>query len=171
MGKHIGNILRIFIVIAAAITIFACEHIDSNRIPPSNVSLVFNTIGDWERYGVTGAGQTQRFIRSQQVPAGYTYKIDEYTGYGGILLVADPNGENIAYDLACPVEAKPTILIEIDHENNLAGIARCPVCGSRYNLYGQGAPLSGKALEYKYGLQRYQVFVGYQSIPYARVVR
>lgn len=171
MKLSFDTLARYVVTAIIALASTACDHIDSNRIPPSNVAITFTTIGEWERYGVSGAGQYRRFIKGMNEPAGYTYSADEYTGFGGVLLVADPNGEFLAYDLACPVEAKATIRVYVDTESSIAGVARCPECGSTYNLYGQGGPMSGKALDYKYGLQRYQVFVGSPTIPYARILR
>lgn len=149
----------------------ACEKVDSHRLPPANVNLTFNTVGDWNIYGVSGAGQPKEFIKSKRIPADYPYKISEYTGFGGILLVADPYGEYHAYDLACPVEKKPDITVAFDTENPTAGIVRCAECGSTYDLYSQGTPVSGEALKLKYGLERYQVFVGSPTPPYAVVRR
>ena len=152
-------------------TLSGCHSVDDDRIPPVSVNVQFTTIGDWQLYGVAGADQYRRFIKSQRQPAGYPYKVSEYTGFGGLLLCCDPMGDFLCYDLSCPVEVKQDIRIEIDSESTMAGVARCPKCGSTYNLYGYGAPLSGPALESNYGLQRYRVFVGSQTQPYAAITR
>ncbi len=151
----------------------SCESVDDDRIPPYPVSLTFSTIGDWEIYGVSGAGQYKSFILtdSERYPVDYPYKGLDRTGFGGVLLLCDPNGECIAYDLACPVEVKSNIRICVDTENPLAGIARCEKCGSTYNLYRSGAPVSGEALSKNYGLQRYNVRVGGSATSYAAITR
>ena len=167
-----GSILRT-IITAFLVALFAtgCERIDNHRIPPANVNILFNTIGDWHLHGVSGAGQSREFIKSLGLPADYPYKVSEYTGYGGVLLLCDPNGEILAYDLACPVECKPEIRVAIDNTSEYAGIVRCPKCGSTYDLYNRGAAASGEAARLHYGLESYMVFVGNQQPPYAYIRR
>ena len=59
-------IKRIFqlIVIVGAAVLSGCDHVDNKRIPPAAVHIAFNTVGDWHRYGVAGAGQSEYFILS-----------------------------------------------------------------------------------------------------------
>lgn len=153
------------------LSVAGCEKIDNHRIPPANVNILFNTIGDWQLYGVSGAGQTRDFIRQNGLPAGFSYSVSEYTGFGGVMLVCDPNGEFITFDLACPVERNPEIRVAVDRQSTTAGIVRCPECGSTYDIYAKGSPMSGDALKMKYGLEPYQVFVGNQMPPYAYIRR
>ncbi|MBD5297683.1 MAG: hypothetical protein HDS21_06360 [Bacteroides sp.] len=168
MLRHIKTSL---LLLAAAAAFAACDKIDNHRIPPVNVNIIFNTIGDWHLYGVSGAGQSRQFIRALGLPAGYPYKVSEYTGFGGVLLVCDPNGEYLAYDLACPVEAKADIRVQHDPSAQYAGIVKCPECGSTYDLYNHGAPASGEAYKLHYGLESYIVFSGNQTPPYAYIRR
>lgn len=148
------------------LSLSGCSSVDSDRIPPVNVNVVFSTIGDWERYGVTGAGNYQTFIAQQHKPAGFPYKGLEGTGYGGILLIVDPMGQHCVYDLACP-ECVPSIeRIFHDTDSETAGIFRCPKCGSTYDAFAQGTARSGPALKNKYGLQRYRISIT-GGLPYA----
>ncbi len=167
--------LRSLLVISVSLLFgfinYSCESVDDERLPPVNVNVIFSTIGDWQIYGVAGAGQSRLFIRSEKQPAGYPYKVSEYTGFGGLLLTCDPNGEYLVYDLACPVEAKATTRISIDSDNPIAGVAECQKCGSTYNIFGYGAPLSGPALDKNFGLQKYHIFVGSPTPPYAIITR
>lgn len=164
--------LLTLILAALLTTLSGCEKIDNHRIPAVNVNVFFNTIGEWELYGVAGAGSYRTFIYQQRVPAGFPYTVSMATGYGGLLLACDPNGEYTCYDLSCPVERSPDVRIVVDTTGPIAGVARCPKCGSTYNLYGLGAPLSGEALKCRYGLERYNVFVGNTaSTPYALIRR
>lgn len=163
--------ITLAVIAAAGLLTTSCEKVDNHRLPPASVGINFNTIGDWQLFGVSGAGQTREFIRQEGKPAGYPYKAGENTGFGGILLVCDPNGEYLAYDLACPVEAKPEIRVQYDTSSEIAGIVRCPKCGSTYNLYANGTPASGEALKLKYGLEAYRVFVGSTVPPYAYIRR
>ena len=163
--------LLIAAVAMAAAAVVSCESVDNHRIPAATVMVNFNTIGDWQIYGVNGAGQTRNFIRQTGEPFGFPYTVAEQTGYGGIMLVGDPLGEYLAFDLACPVEVKPDIRVVYDTSTDKAGIVRCPKCGSTYDIYTHGTPLSGEALRLKYGLEEYRVFVGNPMPPYAYIRR
>lgn len=158
-------------IVAISAMTTSCEKVDNHRLPPATVVINFNTIGDWQLYGVSGAGQIREFIRDQGLPIGYPYKAGEYTGFGGIMLVCDPIGEYLAYDLACPVEGKADIRVSYDTSSEIAGIAKCEKCGSTYNLYANGTPTSGEALKLKYGLESYNVYVGNPAPPYAYIRR
>lgn len=142
--------------------ISSCEKIDNQRIPGVAVNIELSNAGLWDTYGVHGYGQYNMFIKNLRIPGNYSYTASTFTGFGGVLLISgfDSNTGDynapLAYDLACPVEAKSDVLVEID-KNNYEAV--CKKCGSRYNVCeGQGAPLSGKAVEYKYGMQRYNAY-------------
>lgn len=161
----------LFFVAATLCLATSCDKIDNHRIPAVSVNLVFNDIGTWGTYGVTEAGQYRRFIKSELQPAGYPYKANEYTGYGGVLLVYDPYGQVLAYDLACPVEVRPDIRVQLDTSHPNAGIFKCPKCGSTYDVFSGGGAVGGEALKMKYGLEPYFVAVGSMVPPYAVVKR
>lgn len=151
-------VAAIVALIAAALTLGACAHIDDERIPYSPVRIPFQTVGEWDVYGVSGAYTHRRFIRADKVPANFPYTALTYTGYGGVLLVGDVLGTPKAYDLACPVEVTYNIRVAIDPETHYA---RCPVCHSEYDVFmNYGAPVSGPAAEKGYGLRRYAVGAG-----------
>lgn len=154
------NKLPAIAVLAVFLAVVSCNRIDDKRIPGVNVNVVFSTEGMWAKYGVSGAMEWRRFIRSTSnpVPQDFPYTVNSYTGYGGILLVGDYYGNALAYDLSCPFEAKPDIRVNIDPE---AHDAVCPVCGSTYDVFGgQGRPTSGPSAERGYGLTRYNVVSG-----------
>ena len=143
------------------IFLLSCEKIDNKRIPGVGVNIELNNTGLWDTYGVHGYGQYRYFIKSQRLPVNFSYSALTYTGFGGVLLISGYNSQTgdynspLAYDLSCPVEAKNNIIVSID-SNTFEAV--CPSCGSHYNVCeGSGTPVSGKALEYKYGMQRYQV--------------
>lgn len=144
--------------LALAVMAVGCHTIDDDRIPPLNVYVNFNTVGDWTEYGVPGAGSYRRFIKQDRIPANYPYSALSATGFGGVLLVGDVHNQPVAYDLACPVECKSNVRIQV---NEQALNAECPVCHSTYDIVtNYGYPLSGKAAEKGYGLQRYHVSPG-----------
>lgn len=160
-----------FAALVVAILSTGCEKINNDRIPPVETNLIFYSIGDWHQYGVAGAGEYRQFIKQNGIPAGYPYKVSEATGFGGILIVCDPNGEYYAYDLACPVECRPEVRVQPDNNNPLAGMVKCPKCGSVYNLFAMGTAAEGEAVKAKYGLRSYFIAVGSPTPPYAVVHR
>jgi len=76
-------------------------------------------------------------------------------GYSGVLVVCsvDSNGNFVyyAYDLCCPYEAKKNITVKADN----TGQAKCPECGTKYNIaYGSGTPSDGPS---EFALTRFDV--------------
>ena len=150
-------VFQLLAVAVSALLTASCAHYE-NRIPPSVVRLPFNTVGDWNTYGISGAYSHANFIKEEGVPANYPYTTISETGFGGILLVTDMHGDYHAYDLACPVEMKRNVRVSIDPEQF---IARCEVCGSTYDVFDNlGVPLTGPARDYGYRLARYNVGPG-----------
>ena len=149
---------KIVAVIITATILSACHHIDNNRIPPAPVRISFNTVAEWDIYGTPGAAQTRQFIKSMRIPSNFPYTALTETGFGGVLLCGDVFGAPVAYDLACPVEMRADVRIIVDNETLNA---YCPVCHSVYDIFtNYGHPVSGKAAEQGYGLQRYYVGAG-----------
>ena len=103
------------LILAAATLLGGCNKVDNRRIPFASVRIALDNDGLWSTYGVSGFGDYRRFIKSERVPANFTYTALTYTGYGGVLLVSgkqatgDGYGYPLAYDLACPVEARQTV--------------------------------------------------------------
>lgn len=160
-----------FIIAAAALAMLAqsCETMDDRRIPPVPVSIVFQSPGMWESYGVPGATDFRYFIREKRQPVGFPYTALSYTGFGGVLLVCDILGDPQAFDLSCPVEAQQNVRVAIDRDEN---VARCPDCGSTYDVFSNlGTPLSGPAVDYHYALTRYHVSRGSGALEYMVVTR
>lgn len=139
----------------------SCRHLDDQRIPPAPVRLEFRDVSEWNTYGVPGALNHRRYIKSERIPSNFPYTMLSQTGFGGILIVGDILGAPRAYDLACPVECKADVRIVVDAE---AANASCPVCHSVYDVFSNyGQPLSGPAHEYGYGLQKYYIGAGPQG--------
>lgn len=145
-------------------TTTGCHTVDDERIPNFAVSINIADAGMWNTYGVAGYGMNRRFILSKdlRVPSGFPYSQQSATGFGGVLLIGgmDPftttTNLPLAYDLACPVEMKSDVRVEIEGE---LYEAVCPECGSHYDVtMAGGAPISGPAAtgSKKYGLRRYQ---------------
>lgn len=143
-------------VAAISAMMSGCDTVDNKRLPAVPVQIVFSDPGGWITYGVSGAMQSRRFIRTLKVPADFPYTSTTFTGYGGVLLVSDVFGNPQAYDLACPVEGKADVRVEIDKETS---VAKCPKCKSSYDVFAnEGSPLSGDAARLGYGLTRYNVY-------------
>ncbi|MDE7026180.1 MAG: hypothetical protein K2O88_09935 [Paramuribaculum sp.] len=137
----------------------SCHKVDDDRTPYAPVYIPFTTAGDWDVYGVSGAMLSNSFIKSQRLPKGYPYTDLSQTGFGGVLLVSTYQSEPRAYDLSCPVECRRDILVSIDGD-----VAVCHTCGSTYDVFNVGAPLSGPAAQHHYGLTRYNVGNGANGV-------
>ena len=155
--RYCTDLFLLLVLLAAG----GCKHLDDDRIPPAPVHLAFNTVADWNKYGVAGALGSKRYIRSERVPADFPYTAMSQTGFGGLLIVGDILGAPRAYDLACPVECRADVRIAVDNET---AKAYCPKCKSVYDVFtNYGQPLSGPALEYNYGLRKYYIGAGSQG--------
>ena len=147
------------VTIVAAAAVYSCHSLDDDRIPVQPVNISFATVADWNIYGVNGALEWRRFIRSDRIPPNYPYTAMTYTGFGGVLLLCDVLGNPQAYDLACPVECRQDVRVFINTEDE--HLAECPECGSKYNVFSlMGHPVSGIAATRGYALRRYCVGAG-----------
>lgn len=168
MSRYISTIIiGISFVLFAFLT--ACQSVDNERIPNMPVNISLSNPGLWNTYGVSGFGSHRNFIynpNGSSQPAGFAYKANSATGFGGVLLIegVDPlsavTAAPLAYDLACPVERTPTIRVEVENETYMAV---CKQCNSVYDVtIGNGAPVSGEAAtgKYKYALKSYRVIPG-----------
>lgn len=153
------RLYRIALPVVAMMLTAGCHSVDDDRIPPSVVEIPFATSGVWDAFGVPGATSYRYFIKKSKVqesiPVGYQYTASSQTGFGGVVVVRDFLNELHAYDMACPVEVKRDIRVYVDSEEN---VARCEKCGSTYDIFRYGAPLSGEAHAKGYGLTRYNVY-------------
>lgn len=146
------------VIIAAALFSVGCDRLDDQRIPPAPVNISFATVGDWNVLGVGGALDYKRFIKDEFIPADYHYSAISATGFGGVLLVCDVNGNPAAYDLSCPVECKRDVRIFVNTDEL---VGECPKCHSTYDIFTLGGyPLSGQAAKDGFGLRRYNVGPG-----------
>lgn len=144
----------------ALLPIAGCKSVDDDRTPPAGVWIVFASEPVWTTYGVPAALDHNEFIMSEGLPENFPYTAMMQTGYGGVLLVGDINGNPAAYDMSCPVENKANVRIRVDEERN---DAYCPECGSRYSIYSNyGMPTEGPAADddHPYGLSKYTVASG-----------
>lgn len=146
-----------------------CKHLDDDRIPYVPVLIEFSTVGVWDQYGVSGAAQNKEFLLSNRAtlnkPAGFPFNANSATGFGGVMLVTDYDGQYQAYDMACPVECRSNIRI-VPVDNSGKPCAECPECHSKYDIYRWGGPISGPAARKGngYGLTRYRVLPGASGI-------
>lgn len=147
--------LKWMLLAAMGVSLAACDSVDDHRVPSAPVNIVFNDPAMWNEYGVSGAMLYKYFIKSEREPGNFPYLASTYTGYGGVLLACDYFGTPVAYDLACPVECKPTVRVKMQRDGVLA---ECPVCHSTYMVYENfGRPVSGPAKDREYGLTCYRV--------------
>ncbi|MDE5821548.1 MAG: hypothetical protein K2H63_03575 [Paramuribaculum sp.] len=155
-------------LVISILILTACESVDDHRIPSMPVRIEFPTVGDWQSYGVAAALDYRSFIKGERIPGGFPYPDMSATGFGGVLLVCSFDNVPLAYDLSCPVEISPSVRVSVDTESN---VARCFKCGSTYDVYRTGAPLSGPASEHGYALTRYNVSRGQEALQYMIITR
>lgn len=163
MKSLIKYFAAVLVLVSICAEFSSCTKIDDDRTPKYVVNIPISA-AQWTISGVGAPayGDCVLYIKDKKLPGKYTYTANVYTGYGGVMLL---NGYDfttqqlsvpIAYEMACPVENKRSVLIEYDSEKQ---DAYCPTCGSRFNvLSGGGTPTSGQALDKKYGLTRYNVY-------------
>lgn len=124
-------------------------------IPPLPVYLKFNSLGEWQTYGVTSALSSAYFNKEKNIPENFPFATESATGFGGILLVSDINGNPIAFDAACPVESDAKTIVSVETENYHAV---CAKCGSHFDIVSNpGMPISGIALQKGYAMMKYKV--------------
>jgi hypothetical protein len=158
LAKAVLKALPVVALLPPAFAISGCNSIDDERTPLVGVWIVFTTQDMWTTYGVPGALDHRRFILSEGIPQNFPYSVAMQTGYGGVLLVGDINGNPAAYDLSCPVENKTTVRIHVDNETN---DAVCSTCGSHYSIYNNyGLPTEGPAAKQGYALRKYAISAG-----------
>ncbi|RLT77311.1 hypothetical protein D7V95_03975 [bacterium J10(2018)] len=151
----VKTLIEILAAILSATAVLSCSHVDDDRIPAVGVNIALDNPGYWNTFGVHALGQYRYFIKNEGIPSEFHYTALTFTGFGGVLLVTDIYNQPLAYDLACPVEMKPTVRISYNPDNLRA---RCSSCGSEYDVSEfNGSPVSGAAYEKKYGLRRYRV--------------
>lgn len=151
-----------FAVITLAMSLFAtllagCEKIEYDRIPSAPVRIEFGNAAIWSIYGVAAYPDHKEFIKENNLPEGFAYTANSYTGYGGVILLCNPVNTILAYDLSCPVERSSKVRVTYDEDTF---VLRCDKCGSTYDI-STGSPLSGEAYkkENKYFLQPYAVYL------------
>ncbi|MDE6468772.1 MAG: hypothetical protein K2L28_07750 [Muribaculaceae bacterium] len=158
MPKRFCRIITAVFCLLAAATV-GCDSIDDDRIPVTPVNLRFTTVAEWNVYGVPGALSWKRFIREERIPSNFPYTEMTYTGFGGILLVADVMGNPKAFDLACPVERRSDVRVAVKADDK--HLAVCPKCGSKYDVFSlSGHPVSGEASEKGFALRQYYAGAG-----------
>ena len=137
---------RILIICCLFILSLSCD-IEENPIPTTSVYLNLD---------LTFEDKELKVIPSHKI---YTYKnintaLGERAGFGGVLVIRNMLGEYKAFDMACPYEINPGIIVEVDNE---ILYAICPKCGTKYEIgISSGVPSGGPG---KHSLRQYNVII------------
>lgn len=129
--------------ILSAIILSGCENNNintKNPIPESPVNYSLNIMRDAPSLDIQG----------NSIAITDIYDYNQRIGYSGLLIVHGLDDAFYAFDLCCPHEHKRDVKVEPSMI-----IARCPVCGTVYDIgFGTGYPNSGPS---EYPLKRYTV--------------
>ena len=132
----------------------SCDNSYESSIPSVNFSLSYSistfpiiaSLGQFDKVGMDG--KSTRY--------NHTFNRPPY-GYAGVIIgksaFATGDNEYVAYDAACPVEARRDVSVKLEDDG--LGAATCPICKTKYNLSNYGYP-EGVGTEY---LKQYNVIV------------
>ncbi|MDR2684550.1 MAG: hypothetical protein LBB53_04115 [Prevotellaceae bacterium] len=111
-------------------------------IPDMPVNLEFNIVAAAPE--LSAFGSFKEFTEQQNM--------SQALGYGGIVVFHTFDGVFCAFDMSCPVEAKPDVRIATDN----TGTARCTKCNAEFFLGdGNAFPIKGNS---KFPLRKYSVY-------------
>lgn len=157
LRQALRAVLSAGVIGSFALSSVSCHHVDNRRLTGATANLLFRTQAEWVTYGPSGAGDWRVFNRQERIPADFPYIVSSMTGLGGLLVCTTYLGDEIAYDMACPVECRRDITVFINDDR----LAECIKCHSTYDVFSlPGSPVSGEAAEKGYGLQIYHVSPG-----------
>jgi len=130
------TIVHLFIILFFSVFSFSCEEKIRSSIPNCDV-YIETSPSEYAKLRTPNNAVSYIYTPGVPVPANFRF------GYGGVLIYRDLGEQIRSCDLACPVEASPTIRVEVNMP-----FAVCPVCNSKFDLsYGFASPVSGPAKE------------------------
>lgn len=124
-----------------------CGETVVSTIPDYPVNFEMNLVTEYNTFN--SPGQVHYFDKRR--------KETDRIGYGGLIVCVNYEGRYMAFDLACPYEAKSDVRAYPDAEGS-ALTATCSKCGSTFNIYDDeyARPQSGPATQ---GLKKYQTAI------------
>lgn len=142
----IKKALHILTAIATITLLTSCGDRNINElnpIPSMPVSYRLNIMQDAPILNVAGG-----FVDITEIN-----DYNQYIGYGGLVIFHGFDEIFYAFDLCCPYECDPDILVE----SSMAGVAICNKCGSTFDIgFGTGYPSNGPT---KHPLRKYRVSI------------
>ena len=151
---RIASIFKTLCILCMVVGFIACDKSYESSIPSVQFSLSYST----STFPIiTTPGQFDKVnMNGKSTRYNHTFNRPPY-GYAGILLgksvFSTDNNEYVAFDAACPVEARRDVSVNLELDG--LGTAICPTCQTKYNLSNGGFP-EGIGTEY---LKRYNVIV------------
>jgi len=137
------SIIKYCLISSLCVLSFAsCDDTYQSSIPDYPVNLELNLTSTYPNFN----GPNQFLIFTKPII------VNDRIGFGGIIVYTGLDENYYAFDMACPYEAKRTILVYPD----TTGLPQviCKTCGSVYDVsYGIGNPTSGPSEEV---LKRYR---------------
>jgi len=125
----------------AVLLLSSCIEKITSTIPDYPVRLNLNLMTEYTTFRGS-FGETLVFDRR--------IKETDRIGFGGILVCTNYEGKYLAFDLACPYEAKQNVRVKVD-----GFFADCEECGARFDIYTSefAFPVEGPT---KQGLKKYK---------------
>ena len=125
----------------AVLLLSSCIENVTSTIPDYPVRLNLNLLTE---YAIFRNSTGESLVFEERI------KETDRIGFGGVLVCTNYEGKYLAFDLACPYEAKQDVRVEVD-----GFFVECKECGSRFNFYTSDFALPDKGPS-KQGLKKYK---------------
>ncbi|MBP5455965.1 MAG: hypothetical protein J6Y37_05660 [Paludibacteraceae bacterium] len=128
---------RLKLMLLVLLTIGSCTKLEEKSSIPDHEVYIKTFGNDYITLKIAGNSVSYIPTSTSVYPTNFKF------GFGGVLIYRDMEDKIHACDLACPVEATRTILVDVKMP-----FATCPSCGSKFDLtFGFAAPCEGPAKE------------------------
>jgi hypothetical protein len=127
--------------LCAVLLLSSCIENTTSTIPDYPVRLNLNLMTE---YAIFRNSTGESLVFEERI------KEMDRIGFGGILVCTNYEGKYLAFDLACPYEAKQNVRVKVD-----GLFADCEECGARFDIYTSefAFPVKGPT---KQGLKKYK---------------
>ena len=133
--------IKYSLFLCAVLLLSSCSENTTSTIPDHPVRLQLDLRGEYNMLlGSFGAS----LVFDKRI------KETDRIGFGGVLVCTNYEGKYLAFDLACPYEAKQNVRVKVD-----GFYAVCDECGSQFDIYTSEFAFPDKGPS-KQGLKKYK---------------